>query len=440
MILYNHEIYAFRVENILPQLLESTIINFMFICVPSIAYFLVWIKYEKQSGYTSKIVLFLFLSISIICCLSFPYHYLDKFIFDFRQVPLVIGVLYGGPLVGGALFAILMIYRYIIVGDGTYLDILVTLCMYISLVAMTTKHRLSNRSKLIGVLVVSTAIIPILIILLWFWFFMLSYQEMIINILFRIIEFVVISISVYLVEFLRGHFKMQKELQEIEKMIVVSQIAASVSHEIRNPLTTVKGLLQVFRERDLSTEKRQNLTDVALHELNTAINIISDYLTFAKPRIEKVTFLNLSVELQQIVSVLTLYANMQQVTLMSVVDTEQQILGDSQQFRQILINLVKNCIEASPKGRVDIAVLKIREHVVIRIKDNGIGMTSEQIQRLGIPYYSTKEKGTGLGMMVAFSIIKAMNGTIEVESEINVGSLFVISFPLSTTLNLSNPV
>jgi two-component system sporulation sensor kinase B len=61
-------------------------------------------------------------------------------------------------------------------------------------------------------------------------------------------------------------------------------------------------------------------------------------------------------------------------------------------------------------------------------------MTSEQIQRLGIPYYSTKEKGTGLGMMVAFSIIKAMKGTIEVESEINNGSLFVISFPLQSTL------
>jgi two-component system sporulation sensor kinase B len=228
---------------------------------------------------------------------------------------------------------------------------------------------------------------------------------------------------------------MQKELQEVEKVKVVSQIAASVSHEIRNPLTTVKGLLQFFGERDLPLEKRQNLTKVALHELDTAINIITDYLTFAKPQIEKMTSLNLSAELQQVISVLTPYANMQQVTLRCVVDTAQQILGDSQHFRQCMINLVKNCIEASTNGRVDIAVLTIREHVVIRIKDTGAGMTREQIQRLGIPYYSTKEKGTGLGTMVAFSIIKAMHGTIEVESEVNMGSLFVISFPLHTTLN-----
>lgn len=416
------------------QLLESIMSNFMFICVPSIVYLLVWTKYGKKSGYTSKIVLFLFLSISIILCLSFPYHYLDNFIFDFRQVPLVIGVLYGGPLVGGALLAILMAFRYIIGGDGTYLGLLISLCMYISLVAMTTKRRLSNHSKLIvRALVVSTAIIPFLIMLLWCWFFKFSYQETIIIALFRIIQFVAICMTVYLVEFIIGYFKMQKELYEIEKMRVVSQIAASVSHEIRNPLTTVKGLLQVFREKDISLEKRRNLTEVALHELNTAINVISDYLTFAKPQIEKVTFLNLSEEFQQVVSVLTPYANMQQVTLTCVVDTVQQVLGDSQQFRQSLINLVKNCIEASPNGRVDIAVLTIREHVVIRIKDTGTGMTSEQIQRLGTPYYSTKEKGTGLGTMVAFSIIKAMNGTIKIESEINMGSLFVISFPLPST-------
>jgi two-component system sporulation sensor kinase B len=243
-----------------------------------------------------------------------------------------------------------------------------------------------------------------------------------------------LSMTVYLVEFLISYFKMQKELHEIEKMVVVSQLAASVSHEIRNPLTTVKGLLQVFRERDLACEKRKSLTEVALHELETAINIISDYLTFAKPQVEKMTLLNISDELHQVMNVLTPYANMQQVTLACVVDTAQPIFGDSQQFRQCLINLVKNCIEASPNGRVDIAVLSNREHVLIRIKDNGVGMANEQIQRLGTPYYSTKEKGTGLGMMVVFSIIKAMNGTIEVESEVNMGSLFVVTFPLTPPL------
>jgi two-component system sporulation sensor kinase B len=417
----------------MPQVVESIMSNFMFICIPSIVYFLVWTKYRKQSGYSSKIVLFILLSISVILCLSFPYHYLKHYIFDFREVPLVIGVLYGGPLVGGALLAILMAYRYIIGGHGTYSALFVDLGIYLSLVIMTTRHHLNNRSELFRALVVCTALVPILIKLLWCWFSMFSYQTTIITVLFRIIEFVAIYITVYIIEFLIGHFKMQKELLEIEKMRVVSQIAASVSHEIRNPLTTVKGLLQVFRERDLSLDKRQNLTDVALHELDTAINIISDYLTFAKPQMEKMIFLNLSIELQQVISVLTPYANMQQVTLTCVVDTNQQILGDSQKFRQSLINLVKNCIEASPGGRVDVAVLTIREHVVIRIKDTGKGMTSDHIQRLGIPYYSTKEKGTGLGTSVAFSIIKAMNGSIEIESEINKGSLFAISFPLPST-------
>ncbi|SFL81526.1 two-component system, sporulation sensor kinase B [Paenibacillus sp. 1_12] len=417
------------------QWVESLMSNLMFIFIPSIVYFMVWAKNRKQNSYTSKLVLFLFLCVSIILCLSFPYHFQDRFYFDFRQVPLAIGVLYGGPIVGGALLAILSIYRFFIGGDMTLFAILVAVCIYISLFAMTRKHGLSNRPKLISALVVSTGIIPIALKLLWFWYDLFDYQQLLNLLLFRSMEFVVICVTVYLIEFVIDHFKMQKELQEIEKMRVVSQIAASVSHEIRNPLTTVKGLLQLFRESELSDEKRKNLTEVALQELTTAINIISDYLTFAKPQIEKMTYLDLSQDLGQVVSVLTPYANMQQVTLTCVVDTTEQILGDSQQFRQCLINLVKNSIEASPNGRVDIAVVTIREHVAIRIKDTGSGMTTEQIQRLGTPYYSTKEKGTGLGTMVAFSIIKVLNGRIVVESEINKGSTFVISFPKQTALD-----
>src|ERR1700730_3674409 len=154
----------------MPQVVESIMSNFMFICIPSIVYFLVWTKYRKQSGYSSKIVLFILLSISVILCLSFPYHYLDHYTFDFREVPLVIGVLYGGPLVGGALLFVLMAYRFIIGGHGTYHTLVIDLGIYLSLVTMTTRHRLNNRSQLIRALVVSTAIVPILIKLLLCWF------------------------------------------------------------------------------------------------------------------------------------------------------------------------------------------------------------------------------------------------------------------------------
>jgi two-component system sporulation sensor kinase B len=224
---------------------------------------------------------------------------------------------------------------------------------------------------------------------------------------------------------------MQKSLQEAEKMRVVSELAASVSHEVRNPLTTVKGMLQLIGRMDYPKEKKQEFIQLALSELDTAITIISEYLTFSKPQLDDVRIIDLADECKQVVNVLTPYANLYQVRLSCSANQSAMISGDSSRLRQSLINLIKNCIEASEKGAVEIALFPKKEETVILIKDTGIGMTKEQIRRLGTPYYSTKEKGTGLGTMVAFSLIHAMNGTITVESEVGKGSLFVICFPLS---------
>ncbi|WP_227872370.1 ATP-binding protein [Paenibacillus albus] len=407
--------------------------NFMFICVPSILYFVFWTKYGERTGKVQKTVLFIFLSLTLVLCMTFPYHFGGRYMLDFRLIPLVLGVLYGGPWVGGALLAILAAYRCMIgLNDGTFFAIMTAAMTFTSLVVISSKIRLNNRKKRFLALLASAVIFPISLQVIWLSLDFVSFSDTLRLSVFKIVEFTAIWVTVYFVELVISQLRIQMELQEIEKMRVISQIAASVSHEIRNPLTTVKGLLQLFREKELPADKRENLTEVALHELSTAINIISDYLTFAKPQNAKMMPLDLEVELQQVLSVLTPYANMQQVTLTVTIDANEPILGDSQQFRQCIINLVKNCIEASSNGSVHIAVLVDRETVIMRIQDTGCGMSEDQIQRLGSPYYSTKEKGTGLGTMVAFSIIRAMNGSIHVESVVDKGSLFKISFPIAS--------
>lgn len=413
--------------------MQGIVGNFMFICIPSILYFVFWTKYGEKTGKVQQIVLFAFLSVTLILCMTFPYPYGTRYLLDFRLIPLVLGVIYGGPWVGAALLVILMAYRCMIgFGEGAFFALLSASATYFSLAAITWKVQLNSPKRLFQAIVVSAALLPMLLKLVWFGLGLFTFSELMHLIVFKWIEFTAIWVTVYLVELVSSHYRIQLELQEIEKMRVISQIAASVSHEIRNPLTTVKGLLQLFKEKELSRDKRVNLTEVALHELSTAINIISDYLTFAKPQMAKMTPLVIGEELHQVVSVLTPYANMQQAALTIAVETDQPILGDSQQFRQSIINIVKNSIEAAPNGQVDIAVLMNRGAVVLRIQDTGCGMTVNQIQRLGTPYYSTKEKGTGLGTMVAFSIIRAMSGTIHVESEVNKGSVFEISFPVTT--------
>lgn len=402
----------------------------MFICVPSIIYFAIWTKYGASTGKMSKLVSFLFLSTTIVLCMSYPYEYDGNYLIDFRLIPLVLGTLYFGRLVGATLLVILFAFRFTIGGSGIYIGLLVAAIVFLSLAFIMTKIRLNSRKKLFIALFMSTFLSQVLLKAILLSLNDISFSLACHLILFGLIQFVGICLSVYYVELIRSHFSLLEEMKEIEKMKAISQVAASVAHEIRNPLTAVNGLLQVFKEKELPAGKRELLANTAILELSSAINTISDYLTFAQPRITTMTLLDLSAELRHVVRMLTPYADTELVTLTAASYTDQTVPGDSELLRRSLINLIKNSIEASANGSVDVTVQRIRKAVVIRIQDTGCGMTKQQIHRLGTPYYSLKEKGTGLGTMVAFSIIRAMNGAIHVESEINKGSLVEISFPV----------
>jgi two-component system sporulation sensor kinase B len=247
-----------------------------------------------------------------------------------------------------------------------------------------------------------------------------------------LLQGIIIGLCVYLIEFLNKYFHMQEEVVKSEKMKIVSDMAASVAHEIRNPLTTVRGFIQLFGSAGLDEEKRGLYRKICLEELDRAQLIITDYLSLAKPDPEINETINVSDELIYLSNVLLTYANYNQIEINQTVSEDRAlyITGDRYKFRQALINIGKNAIEAMNNGGIlDIKAEKTGENVVIGISDNGTGMTPEQVNRLGTPYYSTKEKGTGLGTMVSFGIIKKMNGKIEVRSEIGRGTVYTLTFP-----------
>jgi two-component system sporulation sensor kinase B len=160
--------------------------------------------------------------------------------------------------------------------------------------------------------------------------------------------------------------------------------------------------------------------------------IISDYLSLAKPDPENNDIIELEQELQYASNILNSYANYQNIEInITIKDRDLFIYGDKFKLRQAIINIGKNAIEAMTEdGLLELELVKHNKSAVLIVKDNGIGMSAEQINRLGTPYYSTKDKGTGLGTMVSFSIIRKMQGTIEVHSEKWKGTTFTIAFPL----------
>lgn len=219
-------------------------------------------------------------------------------------------------------------------------------------------------------------------------------------------------------------------LERTEKLKIISDLAASVAHEVRNPLQVTRGFLQLLAGRGDNDSKRY--FNIAVSELDRASGIITDFLTFAKPELDTVSALNLAEELAQLEVIIAPHAAMHGGSLRINAEPGLTILGSSSKFKQALINLLKNSIEAfKDEGYIEINAYAEGDEAVLWIKDNGEGMDEAQVAKLGVPYFSTKSKGTGLGTMVTFRIIEVMKGTIEFKSRKGEGTEVLIRLPVA---------
>ncbi|MCP3764052.1 sensor histidine kinase [Domibacillus sp. A3M-37] len=248
-----------------------------------------------------------------------------------------------------------------------------------------------------------------------------------------LVVIIAIVISVFIIiRFTNNFRKLAKEMRKLEKLKTVSEIAASISHEVRNPLTVIKGFLQLLKERNLTEEDKMMYLAISLDELERAEHIITDYLTFAKPSLENVKVLDLAKELDYVLTVVSPYANMNNVHIEVSWEENLYISGEAAKLHQCLINVIKNGIEAMPEGgQLSVSLKKTGSKAWLSVTDSGTGMSEEQLERLGTPFYTTKDKGTGLGTMVVYSIVKAMGGEIKVKSEENKGTSFTIALPIA---------
>ncbi len=371
--------------------------------------------------------------LSILLCMSFPITFSSGFHFDLRQIPFILGSLYGGYRVAIWQYLSILLFRYLLGGDEIYVNVLVISLILLLVPLLKSKY---SGMTMRGRAFISMGLVLISGTLTMLPIFMLPDTPDFFSMQFIGIQVFGMWLATYLVETLRNNIKMRDEIIKAEKTSLISQLSASISHEVKNPLTAVRGLIQILDEFDFPEEKKKELSKVAMSELDRALMILSDYLSLSKDPIENKETLDIVDELKYVIDVMTPYANMQSVEIhMNFQANSYYVSGERQKFRQCLINIVKNGIEAiSGKGEVRISTFHSENQAFIRVSDTGCGMTLEQIQRLGTPYYSTKEKGTGIGMMVVYNIINSMNGQIEIRSEKEKGTCFSISFPLDKNI------
>jgi two-component system sporulation sensor kinase B len=411
---------------------KDFIVNIFFIFSPLVFY--PYIHRTKSNILLYRLLLYILFSFALIVTMSFP-TYLNGLIYDFRSVPLVVGSLYGGIPILILLYLTLVLYRYFI---GSPNELIYAISIIPSLIIVIFSLRKYNSLKLYQKIILSI-ILSTIIKLITFSIYLSWTQQ--IELLFNkptatfetyILQGFIVGLCVYLIEFLNNHFHLQEEIIKSEKIIIVSEMAAAVAHEIRNPLTAVRGFIQLLGADALDKDKKRYYQKVCLEELDRAQHIITDYLSIAKPDPGIIEIIDVNDEISDVSNILLTYANYINIQIIVVLseDSPLLIVGDRYKFRQALINIGKNAIEAMNNGGIlEINTNKINDNIVIVISDTGIGMTSEQIKRLGIPYYSTKEKGTGLGTMVSFGIIKKMNGKIDIKSELGKGTEYKIIFP-----------
>ncbi|WP_168120500.1 sensor histidine kinase [Paenibacillus sp. HB172176] len=411
---------------------KDFIINVFFIFSPLVFY--PYIYKTKSNPFLYPLFMYSLFAFALVITMTFPIK-VGGIIYDFRSVPLVLGSLYGGLPVLGLLYVTLQIYRYCM---GSPHGIMYALALLPSMIIMALMVKRFAGMKLSSKIIFAI-LLSFLIKLLTFTIYLRAIDQ--IELLFNkpiaivetyLIQAAVIALCVYLIEFLNRHFHMQEEIARSEKIMIVSDLAASVAHEIRNPLTVVKGFIQLLGSDNISKEKNSYYKQICLEELQRAEIIINDYLSLAKPDPETVEDIHVRDELDYLSNLLNTYAvyNNIGVETESGSDSKVIILGDKYKFRQAIINIGKNAIEAMSKGgMLRLGMQCSNESVTVSVQDNGVGMSSEQIKRLGIPYYSTKDKGTGLGTMVSFAIIKKMNGKIDIKSEVGKGTVCKLIFP-----------
>jgi two-component system, sporulation sensor kinase B len=399
----------------------SILIFFLFFCL---------IAFEKSrktsiSKFSQGILFILLLWTSI----QFSYHPVAEARFDLRLIPYVIGSVYLGigPLLSGFIILLRGFYG---IDIGFYLTAILyaplafILWRYYPIIMNQTPRRRVLISVAMGVVLGITTV---------FGMATISSPELWLDALFAylIIPPLGIGIISYSIEFIKRNIEMKHQLIKAEKLHAVEQMGAAISHEIRNPLTAAMGFVQLLQDGFLSRKQQLEYLHIIKEELKAAERVIQDYLTFAKPSLVTIEELSVKKELQHVINILQPIANQNSVEVTTEFSLVGSIQGDRQKFRQAFINVVKNAIESMPSGGyLKVGTTFSQNIITIKITDTGIGMSKEVLERLGEPYYSTKgTKGTGLGMMVVYSIVRAMNGTIKVESKEGVGTTFLFTFP-----------
>ncbi|MGX1195326.1 ATP-binding protein [Metabacillus sp. SLBN-84] len=416
------------------MLAEKLTLHILIVLVPVLIYS---VFFENRRMVNSPYFSGILYGAASFLCMIFAYYEYGLY-WDLRYVPMVLALLYGGPAAGLIVFGFILAARTYLGGDALlygYLSACLALIIPFLFSKRFRKYKPKKRVQLSIIISFWPTMIQLSILLaylvasgmaagnkLFFYVF-----------IFSILQVMAIGVSSKVLEAGIERKMMKHEIIRTEKLTTIGELAASIAHEVRNPLTVVKGFLQLMGKNHKNDEQYMSLI---MSELGRAESILTDYLNFAKPKLKQIEEFQLSDLIMEVIQLLHPLAVKHGVRLSYQLNPGLYIETDRSQLKQAFVNLLKNAIEATPAGgSVRAQLYSKKMNAITVITDTGKGMNAEQLSKIGTVFYSTKDEGTGLGTTVSIRIIETMKGRVAYKSEVGLGTEVTMILPLKKLKN-----
>lgn len=384
------------------------VINGIVVVFPILVYTFFIVYEENMKLEKSNIMLKISLFVSMYLALYFKKYVGLNYQISCLILPIILSYLYNEGKVALILSTILCLHSCFSLNYNIYTSIIFFLLLYLAY----KKYSKSNMS--------SKFLINSSIVLMLIYFvanLIISYNDIVM--LGEIISLIMYSLIIYAINYgineSKNIISLHMNLKEFEKEKNIKLNLFKITHEIKNPLTVVNGYLSMFDVTDI--EKSKRYISILKNEVNRTLNLLSDFMEFTKIKVVKKEC-NFNDLISDVKEVLIPFFVKKNVSYSFCVQNNIIVNMDYNRIKQVIINVIKNAVEAcrESNGMVTTTAFTEEDYLIIVVKDNGIGMDKFVLDNILVPFYTTKDNGTGLGVSLSKEILEAHGGTINYDS------------------------
>lgn len=226
-----------------------------------------------------------------------------------------------------------------------------------------------------------------------------------------------------------------ERLRRADRLSALGELSAGLAHEIRNPLGSIEGAVQILGRPNLPEDTRHEFTDLASREVVRLKGLLTNFLEFARPQSPRIVASEIGLLLESVAKLSSETATMAKVSIkVSCEEGIPSVSIDPEQIRQVLLNLVINAVQATPNGgRIILRANPDGDWVRVEVEDEGVGIPSEDVERVFDPFFTTRSNGTGLGLSIAYQIVNQHGGHIGTRRNAERGMTFSVTLPIAKT-------